>query len=393
MPSYTLAAYGPPPTTRSNRLPGHVCDSTGVSPARGAWRVGRTVLTRALPARGRRGRDAGRERARAAYRVGMTSSARDRLRGGLLGLLVGDALGVPYEFHPARAIPPLESIEMTPPPGFRRAHASVPPGTWSDDGAQALVLLRRLLDDGRLDVDRFAAGLVAWQDQGWYAVDGRVFDIGVQTHAALRAVRSGVPALEAGPARERANGNGSLMRVLPMALWHNGTDGELVRDAIDQSRVTHGHLRAQVCCAVYCLWARRLLSGMPPAPAWRDAIAAADLLWPKWSPKHAELHDVILPVESAAAEPSRITGDGYVVSSLRAAVHLVARGEPVDYEWVVRSAIALGDDTDTTACIAGGVAGLVVGERGIPERWLAALREREETVEPLLEALCARHGA
>lgn len=313
---------------------------------------------------------------------------RDRLRGGIYGLLVGDALGVPYEFHRAADLPPTDQLEMTPPRGFDRSHGSVPPGTWSDDGAQALVLLHRLLADGRLDLERFGAGLVAWNDAGWYAVGGHVFDIGIQTADALRRLRAGAPAATAGATSETANGNGSLMRVLPLALWHKGTDAELAADAMAQSSVTHAHRRSQVCCALYCLWARRLLGGMPPAPAWRDALVAADRLWPEGSLEFAQLHGLIFP-ERAVYE---IRGGGYVVESLRAAVHLVARDEPLDYEQVARAAVALGDDTDTTACISGGVAGLVVGEHGIPERWRIALREKE-TVEPLLDALCAWHGA
>src|SRR5579859_2975016 len=89
----------------------------------------------------------------------------------------------------------------------------------------------------------------------------RVFDIGIQTGHALSSLRDGVPAAQAGPDGERDNGNGSLMRVLPLALWHRGSDAELARDACEQSKVTHGHLRAQLCCALYCLWVRRTLQG------------------------------------------------------------------------------------------------------------------------------------
>src|SRR5689334_5389738 len=104
---------------------------------------------------------------------------RERLEGGLFGLLIGDALGVPYEFHPPHTLPPLAEIEMVPPAQFDRAHASVPPGTWSDDGAQALALLASLLDRGALDVQDLGARLVAWYQTGYLAVDGRVFDIGI----------------------------------------------------------------------------------------------------------------------------------------------------------------------------------------------------------------------
>ena len=67
-------------------------------------------------------------------RVAASPTRASRIKGGIYGLLIGDALGVPYEFHPARAIPPANRIEMEPPAGFPRAHAGTPPGTWSDDG-------------------------------------------------------------------------------------------------------------------------------------------------------------------------------------------------------------------------------------------------------------------
>ena len=118
----------------------------------------------------------------------------ERIEGGIWGLLIGDAVGVPYEFHPPEALPPSAQLEMEPPVGFARAHATVPPGTWSDDGAQALCLLRSLLDKARFDEADFAAKLLAWRERGYLAVDGRVFDIGTQTARALDRLRQGTPA-------------------------------------------------------------------------------------------------------------------------------------------------------------------------------------------------------
>lgn len=317
---------------------------------------------------------------------GMTTG--DRLRGGIFGLLVGDALGVPYEFHPATQIPATDEIEMVPPAGFARAHAGIAPGTWSDDGAQALVLLESLLRVGHLDVDDVGRGLVAWDDEGRYAVDRHVFDIGIQTGIAIRSLRAGVPAASSGPTDSGANGNGSLMRVLPLALWHRGSDADLAADAMAQSAVTHGHLRSQVCCVLYCLLARRLLQGMPPAQAWPAARAAFDEVYPAGSPEHDELVTHVFP-DGAAYE---IRGGGYVVESMRAAVALLLADDPLDYERVVKAAIALGEDTDTTACIAGGLAGIVAGEGGIPLRWRTALRGRD-LVEPLADALVSWRGS
>ncbi|HOF63652.1 MAG TPA: ADP-ribosylglycohydrolase family protein [Dermatophilaceae bacterium] len=315
----------------------------------------------------------------------------DRCRGAILGLLVGDALGVPYEFHPASTIPAYPAIEMVPPLGFHRAHAAVPPGTWSDDGAQALVLLESLLRCGRLDTDDVGAGLVAWLDRGRYAVDGRVFDVGIQTAHAVRRIRDGHTAANAGQTDVGANGNGSLMRVLPLALWHRGDDDALIDDAFAQSAVTHGHLRSKLACALYCVWARAILDGHQVSDAWAHARGTIESRYAAGSPERAEL-DLIVPADGQWED----SGTGYVVHSLRAALTLtgaVPRAGrsvgPVDYATVVKGAIALGDDTDTTACIAGGIAGLVVGEGGIPPRWRAALRGRE-LLDPLLAALTAQ---
>ncbi len=307
-------------------------------------------------------------------------SRHERIAGGLVGLLVGDALGVPYEFHPPEDIP--SPVEMEPPHGYRRAHAAVPPGTYSDDGAHALALLASLLDRGRLDPDDLGARLVRWFEHGELAVDGRVFDVGIQTTTAIDALKRGVSALDAGPADERANGNGSLMRVLPLALWHRGTDAELVRDAELQSRVTHGHARSQVCCSLYCLWARRILDESPSP--WTDALAALRATIAPGTDRQDALEHHMRPDD----EVLRGTGTGYVIDTLRSARDCSAQP---DYERAVQAAIALGHDTDTTACVTGGIVGARAGVAGIPPRWVDSLRGRE-IWQPLLDRLLALHA-
>lgn len=304
----------------------------------------------------------------------------ERIEGGLVGLLVGDALGVPYEFHPPGRIPAEDQIEFEPPRGFPRAHRGTPPGTWSDDGAQALCLLASLLERGRFDQEDLGRRLLDWYRQGYMAIDGQIFSVGVQTSRALAVLQGGVPAGAAGPSEEHDNGNGSLMRVLPLALWHQGSDLDLVVDASAQSQITHGHLRSQVCCALYCLWARRALEGVE-AP-WVAAVASLRALKPRLHPEFFdELETVVRPDEAP-----RGRGGGYVLDCLHSARLAVEAG---GYEQVVRAAIRLGHDTDTTACVAGGVAGVRDGIGAIPERWRIGLRGRE-MFEPLLRELVAR---
>lgn len=303
-------------------------------------------------------------------------SLEDRIRGGIIGLLVGDALGVPYEFHPKEQIPPFEEIEFQPPANFDRAHRGVPSGTYSDDGAQALCLLASLLECGKFNADDFAKKIVAWYREDYMAVD-KVFDVGIQTQKAILNLRKGFPPLTAGPSEDRQNGNGSLMRVLPLALWHKGTDLELVADTFDQSAVTHGHIRSKLCCALYCLWARRILQSVENA--WESAVETIYEIFPEGTIENAELETHIRPKDKIF----ELKGSGYVVDSLRVGVWA---NNNKTFEETVKAAISLGEDTDSTACIAGGIAGLKFGVQAISERWQRNLRGKAN-YEPLLEKL------
>jgi ADP-ribosylglycohydrolase len=307
---------------------------------------------------------------------------KDRVEGALWGLLVGDALGVPYEFTPPQRIPREDRIEFQPPRDFMRSYDHVKPGTWSDDGAQALCLLSSLLDQGRLDPVNLMDRISRWHRQGLYAVDGDVFDIGLQTRQALDKYASGTPAETAGRTDEFGNGNGSLMRVLPLALWHKGTDAHLVQDSFRQSRITHGHPRSLVCCAFVCLWARAILDDAPDP--WRSAADRLEVVLPEGGLERLELDGMIRPREWTEGK-----GKGYVLDTLFSVRQCMERGT---FEEVVRAAVSLGHDTDTTACIAGGLAGLRHGVEGIPRRWIKQLKGKEMVV-PLLERLQGWIGA
>jgi ADP-ribosyl-[dinitrogen reductase] hydrolase len=287
----------------------------------------------------------------------------ERIRGGLYGLLVGDALGVPYEFSSPANIPERHLIEMSPPSGFVRAHNSVPIGTWSDDGAQALVLLDSLVKCSSLDLKQFTDGLMAWYRKGFMTPDEHVFDIGNQTmHALENYGRYGNP-LTCSPVDEWNNGNGSLMRTLPCAFIDASTPTDIITRARRQSMPTHAHVRSQLACALYSLMAWQMVNGKSPV----DALDyAQDALEEAVHPtERAELSIVL----DGRMEPSK--GTGYVVDSLWSAIRCVLATS--DYENCLRNAISLGNDTDTTACIAGGLAGVLYGEKGIPARWKEAL--------------------
>ena len=300
----------------------------------------------------------------------------DRLAGAVLGHLVGDAVGVPYEFRP-----PVPAGEVR--FGAAGTHRQ-PPGTWSDDGALMLAQLDSLLTAG-FDPADFGRRALDWHRRGAYTPDGDgLFDIGNATRDALARLEAGTPAEQAGGTDGRSCGNGSLMRILPLAIVERDLgDAELVAHAHRLSAVTHGHSRPKVASALYVLIARSLLSGVgrEDALAWARgrlrAIYAADLA-----------ASDLAALDHLEAWSER-AGRGRVWDSFWSAWDAFAGAG--SYRETVERAVAYGEDTDTTAAIAGGLAGIRFGLGGIPADWLAGLRGRE-VVGPLVERLIATTG-
>lgn len=247
----------------------------------------------------------------------------------IYGQAVADALGVPYEF---RARDTFACTDMV---GFVSHHQ--PAGTWSDDTSMALCICDSYRVLGRIDVDDIRARFVRWYREGAYTVDG-LFDIG---GACARALDQGF-----GCTGERDNGNGSLMRTVPLAFTA-ATDDE-VRAV---SAITHAHPTSTELCVALVRIARDLVRGVPV----REAVPAADAL--------------------AARPRTDVRSGGFVRDTYEAALWcLLTTGTYAD---CVLTAVNLGDDTDTTAAVAGALAGIVYGADAIPAAWLSALRGRE----------------
>lgn len=290
--------------------------------------------------------------------------------GGMVGLLVGDAAGVPYEFQPPHKLPAREFIEMSPPADFRRSHGSVPIGTWSDDGAQALCLFSSMTVHSKVNINDFSQRLCDWHKDGYFAVDGKVFDVGIQTSDAIALLMNGTNPYRSGGATESNNGNGSLMRVLPLALLHKGDNASMVKDAHLQSIPTHAHPRSLVACGFYCLVARAYLNG--EENPWHLAATQLQTIYDDWDVR-AEGMSFLNELDNILTSALRDhpNGSGYVVDTLWSAKKAL---EESSFEDVIKTAIRFGNDTDTSACVSGGLAGIRFGLGGIPTRWLAQLR-------------------
>lgn len=286
----------------------------------------------------------------------------------VLGALLGDALGVPHEFKDGRHLPDSRAIQMVMPEDYRKTYEAVPYGTWSDDGSQLLALLDVFLrEQGRYSADRFREHLLAWLHDGCYQAGGQVFDVGAQTRAALRSLASNEPVFY-DPDR---CGNGSLMRVLPVAALPElfGTSRtQALRVAIMQSQVTHPQPIAAVACALYVQLAW-LMDECPAAPvADLVALAAIEL---RANGELSAQEDSALAYLMEYGAKELPTGAGYAPNSLWSAVWAVSAGDSLSS--ILRKAISLGNDTDTIACLAGGLAAMRHGLDAQSQRWLAQM--------------------
>ena len=279
-------------------------------------------------------------------------AARDRAVGALLGLAVGDAVGATIEFSPKPRHAVLDDMREGGPHRLRR-------GQWTDDTAMALALADSLALAPGLDPADLMRRFLEWRDTGAYSCTGTCFDIGNATRAALeRFRRTGEPL--AGSADPAASGNGALMRLAPVAIRHWRDRAALQTVAAAQTRTTHGSPATLTASAVF-------------ADLLADAIAGASLPEVLASPAAGRIEGGWRGLHRDAVE-----GSGWVVQSLQAAVWAVSR--TTDVRSAVLLAANLGDDADTTAAIAGQLAGAIYGAAGIPPGWLEALAWRERLV-------------
>lgn len=298
----------------------------------------------------------------------MTGTTEDRAVGALLGLAVGDAVGTTLEFRARDSYEPLTDMVGGGP--FR-----LPAGTWTDDTSMALALAESLAERGGLDAADLMARFVRWWRDGAYSPTGACFDIGIATRAALsRFERTGDPF--AGSTDPMAAGNGSLMRLSPVAIWGVSAGEAAMREAARaQSRTTHAAPACLDACEAYALILHAAIGGA----GFEEAVAAGAGV------TDAEPIGPILARSWRGRTRAAIRSSGYVAHSLEAALWCVAGTGT--FRDAVLLAANLGDDADTTAAIAGQLAGALYGACGIPAEWLAKLAWRgrlEEAARALL---------
>ena len=289
---------------------------------------------------------------------------------GLFGLCIADALGVPVEFssRATRQADPVTTMR-----GYGTWNQ--PPGTWSDDSSLTLGLVAAMIDGFSLEA--IADNFCRWYTDADWTPHGEVFDVGNATQAAIFQLLQGVPPTQSGGTDDRSNGNGALMRILPMAFCYAQLPfAELLECTHQVAGITHAHPRSQMACGIYISIAVLLLQGHSLQTAYQQGI---QLIQPFYAvaPFSQELahFDRILSGAIAQTPIDAIESGGYVVHTLEAALWCLLNTD--SYPAAVLQAVNLGGDTDTTAAVTGGVAGLAYGLEAIPAEWLEQLAQKE----------------
>ncbi len=296
----------------------------------------------------------------------------DRLRGCLLGLAAGDAVGTTVEFRPRGSFRPLTDMV-----GGGPFHLQS--GQWTDDTSMALCLATSLVECGGFDARDQMERYCRWAETGYLSSTSTCFDIGGTVSAALHRFRqTGEPF--AGSRDPYSAGNGCIMRLAPVPLFYYPDIAAAEAFAAESSRTTHG---AEECLDASRLLARMLIRALTGES--KEAVAFAD--GEDFSASHKIV--AIAKGEYRHKIEAEIRGSGYVVASLEAALWCFVRTD--SFRDAVLCAANLGDDADTTAAICGQLAGAFYGESGIPATWLERLTMRWE-IRELAERLAA-HGA
>lgn len=303
----------------------------------------------------------------------------------LVGLAVGDALGVPVEFRHR------DELNRNPVTDLRGYGSHpVPAGTWSDDASLTFCLAEALTTG--FDLQTIAGNFRKWLYENYWTPHGTVFDVGIATREAIYRYASGTPPELAGGMDEYDNGNGSLMRILPLVFYmHDKPVAERFALTKAVSGITHYHIRSVVGCFYYLEFARLLLSSNDVRAIYQalqttvpDALQSLGI-----NPAEIAQYDRLLKDDLSRFPESEIRSSGYVVHTLEASIWCLLT--TTRYKDAVLKAVNLGEDTDTTGAVTGGLAGMLYGMQDIPESWCAQLA-RKADIDDLATRLAALLG-
>ena len=297
------------------------------------------------------------------------------MKSAVCGVAIGDALGCPVQFESRAEVKRHPVTDMR---GY--GTFNLPEGSWTDDTSLTLAALASIKEKNGIDADDIMERFCDWMYDGAYTPYGFSYDIGNGTRNAINAYHNGADVYHCGSTAEYNNGNGSLMRIIPVCVWCalNVPDEKEAVKLIDLvSGLTHNTERAKTACGLYGFMVNALIheegslkeklqKGMDRGIAYYKAADTAEL---------RTYHRLFDLDAFAKTQADRIESSGYVVDAFEAAVWSLITTN--SFKEALLKAVNLGDDTDTVAAIAGGLGGLYYGLDAIPQNWLESLKNKE----------------
>lgn len=302
---------------------------------------------------------------------------------GVMGVVIGDALGCPVQFK-SRA-----EVAKHPITGMRgNGTFNLSAGSWTDDSSLTLALLDSIKRLNTIDLHDIMDNFVKWLDNGAFTPFGQAFDIGRGTMWAIKKYKIDKRPEKCGGTEDWNNGNGSLMRIMPACLFcvdKQLNDDDAIKVIHQVASLTHAHIRSNIACGLYYFMVKAILENDGALlDRLQTGLNHGFSFYKKFlvDQKNVGYYDRLKNLTVFAGTPEdAIKSSGYVVDTLEAAVWSLINTNSFDSALLL--AVNLGDDSDTVAAIAGGLAGLFYGYDAIPKDWLQAIQKRD-----MIETLC-----
>lgn len=286
-----------------------------------------------------------------------------KVENGIIGFVVGDTMGVPVEFNSRGKLllnPVTEMLEY--------GTHNMPKGCWSDDTSMTLATMDSIIKCKEINTNDMADKFIKWYRNGEYTATGIMFDIGTTTQQALVKYQRGIDiASKCGGEREYDNGNGSLMRMLPIAYYcylKGLEDTEILKIVKEVSSITHRHPISILGCYIYVRLAIELLKGKGLLQAYQE-IKKLDYSY--FTEDTIYKYERILNNDIGLYNINEISSNGYIVSTLEAVIWTLINSK--SFNETIIKAINLGEDTDTVGACVGGLAGIYYGIENIKQKW------------------------
>lgn len=286
-----------------------------------------------------------------------------KVENGIIGFVVGDTMGVPVEFNSREKLllnPVTEMLEY--------GTHNMPKGCWSDDTSMTLATMDSIIKCKEINTNDMADRFIKWYRNGEYTATGIMFDIGTTIQQALVKYQRGIGiASKCGGEREYDNGNGSLMRMLPIAYYcylKGLEDTEILKIVKEVSSITHRHQISILGCYIYVRLAMELLKGKELLQAYQE-IKKLDYSY--FTEDTIYKYERILNNDIGLYNINDISSNGYIVSTLEAVIWTLINSK--SFNETIIKAINLGEDTDTVGACVGGLAGIYYGIENIKQKW------------------------